>query len=66
MKTFILVLITTAVVLFLVCLFCVWDAGKATQPRVTESPSYWQYQDSIDPREDTLHIVPYNEIHNGS
>lgn len=47
--------------------FILWDTPRemqqATQPRVTESPSYWHYLDSIDPKEDTAHIIPYEEIH---
>lgn len=47
--------------------FILWDTPRetpqATQLRVTESPSYWHYLDSIDPKEDTAHIIPHEEIY---
>lgn len=43
--------------------FLIYDTPKIIESaRITPSPSYWHYLDTVDPKEDTVHYITIDDI----
>lgn len=54
---FLIILAAWLLLLFALLAFCI----SYTPKKPTPSPSYWHWLDSVDPREDTMHYLTYEE-----